>query len=244
MFCRNCGARITDESTRFCPSCGEPFTAFRKKGPTLVEKIFWVVAMVAVIGALIFLLNDERPKTTGSTGNSGQMPARQQEASAPTTETKKPQPIPRAPGATRGVSPRIVSADSLNREITEGLKDFRYTLDLKYLRNEEKYRITAVLIEEGRKPAEYLDGFSRFFAACYGNADHPVEVASILVRDDEGTDLMAMGIGGRIARSLPTTGWQRFSGMGTYLASWVRENANPNPTSPEDACYYRKSDNF
>jgi len=245
MFCRKCGTRITDESTRYCPSCGEPFTAFRKKGPTLIEKIFWTVALLALIGALFYLLTDKRPRPQVESGDSTvRMPVRKQAADTPSPDREQQEPTPRAPAVSHTISPRIVTAESLNRDISESLKDFRYSLDLKYLRTEQRYRATAILSEDGQRPAEYLDAFSRFFAACYGNSEYSLEVATISVRNENGTDLMSMGIGSRVARSLPASTWQHFSGLGSQLAAWVKENAKSNPPSPEDACYYRKSDNF
>ncbi len=245
MFCRKCGARITDETTRFCPSCGEPFTAFRKKGPTLVEKIFWAVALLAVIAALFYLLSDNRPRPKAERDDTNvRMPVPKQETPTQPAQREQQEPTPRAPAVAQTVSPRIVTADSLNRDISESLKDFRYSLDIKYLRTEQQYRVTAVLSEDGQRPGEYLDGFARFFAACYGNADYSLEVASISVKNANGTDRMSMGIGSRVARSLPISTWQHFSGLGSQLAAWVKENARTNPPSPEDACYYQKSDNF
>ena len=240
MFCRNCGTRIPDNTVRYCPTCGDAFSLPGKKGPSTVEKIFWVAASIAVIWALGYLLTRTSPVRPPE--SQGGTPVNTTPAVQTVQQPAGTDPsvsAPGLPGGNTSVSPRMMAAESLNNEIHSALTDTQVALDLKYLDAVKKYRVTVVVRFEGDDESQMLDVASRFFSACYGNADHPVEIASILFRNSNGADVLSIGIGHRKAGALPISTWQQFKGEGASLHNWVLERSSSSPSSLGDVCYYR-----
>jgi hypothetical protein len=245
MYCKKCGARIPDEHTRFCPSCGDP-VVHEKLGPSKTEKSLWIVIAIIILAMAFVLLRNKSHSNTAKSVSSpqftvdsgtvsdakGNSPGSRRDVSAP--------PPPPASSVTPGQTPSSL----LYASLVNALKGSRYSLEVKYVNQQKAFRVHASIIYDNQSREAYLNAFSRFFAMCYGDQDRPLIVATISLKQDDGTPLMTMGIGRKAADAVPAITWRQFSDMGASLVNWVKNHEIKNPPSPEMACYFKQNAEF
>lgn len=242
MYCKKCGVRITDERTRFCPNCGELIVQ-EKVQTSAMEKGIWIVITVLVlVGALIFLHKTSN-KPIPTTPNA-KMPTLNTKSSTDTSTVDTGEAQTPRPPSESALPPVQTPAGVLHQKIAHALKDYRYSLDIKYIARHKAYRIVATISYDNKSRAEYLNAFSKFFAVCYGDQPQPIQHATISLKQADGTELMVMGIGNNIASTIPRMTWHQFSGMGGQLAGWVKSHRTTDISSPENACYFSENKSF
>ncbi len=246
MFCKKCGARIPDEHTRFCPSCGEPIV-HEKMGPSRTEKGLWIaIGIIIVIAAFVLLRN----QPGSSAANTISTPRLNVNSNASTQDTKQNSPGIRRevaappPPPSSSVTPVQTPSSLLYASLTEALKGSRYSLEVKYVNQLKAFRVNASVLYDNQPKEMYLNTFSRFFAICYGDRSRPLAAATISLKQGDGKPMMTMGIGRKTAGTVPAVTWRQFSDMGPSLVNWVRNHEVKNPFSPEMACYFKQNAEF
>ncbi|NOY23548.1 MAG: zinc-ribbon domain-containing protein [Acidobacteria bacterium] len=245
MYCKKCGARIPDEHTRFCPSCGEP-VVHEKLGPSNTEKGLWVVIGIIILIAAFVLLRNKTSSNAANTISTPQLNVNSNTVS----DTKRNSPrlrrevsAPPSPSAS-SITPVQTPSSLLYASLAEALKGSRYSLEVKYVNQLKAFRVSASVLYDNQPRETYLNIFSRFFAICYGGRSRPLISATISLKQGDGKPMMAMGIGRKTAGSVPAVTWRQFSDMGTSLVNWVRNHEVKNPPSPEMACYFKQNAEF
>ncbi|NOZ13044.1 MAG: zinc ribbon domain-containing protein [Acidobacteria bacterium] len=244
MFCKKCGARIPDDHTRFCPSCGEPIIR-EKAGPSRTEKILWIVIGIIILIAAFSLLKNTSPVRSTNQISTPQMNVNSTQKSGLKSRPRirrEVSPPPPAPAST--VSPGQTPSSILYSSLTKALAGTRYTIEIRYVHRKKAFRVSASIIYDNQSRETYLDIFSRFFAISYGDRTRPLIVADISLKQDNGKVMMSMGIGRKVANSVPPVTWRQFSGMGPSLLNWVQNHTVSNPPSPEMACYFKQNEKF
>ncbi len=245
MFCKKCGARIPDEHTRFCPSCGEPIEQ-EKLGPSQVEKGLWIVIGVVILLAAFFFLQPQPHTRSVQTISSPQLNAN---AVSPGEPGQSHSPLgldvsPPPPPPAASVTPSQTPSSALYASLVKALKGTRYSIELKHSHQKKAFRVTASLLYDNQSRETYLNIFSRFFSICYSERRSPLIVADISLKQADGTVLMRMGIGRKVADSVPAGTWRQFSDMGPSLLNWVQNHEVTNPPSPEMACFFEQNKKF
>ncbi len=246
MFCKKCGARIPDEHTRFCPSCGEPI-AHEKPGPSQTEKTIWIVIGIIILATgFIFL------QPSPSSHNTKQISTPQinvdliQKSGGKQKPhvTREISPPPPSPAPASSVSPGQTPSSILYSSLSKVLAGTRHIIEIRYVHRKKAFRVSASVIYDNQNRETYLDIFSRFFSICYGDRSRPLTMANISLKQDNGNVMMSMGIGRKVADSVPAITWRQFSGMGPSLLNWVQNHTVSNPPSPEMACYFKQNEEF
>ena len=245
MFCKKCGARIPDDHTRFCQSCGEP-VVHEKPGPSKTEKILWIVIGVMILVAAFVLLRNQPNSSSVKSLSSPRLNLNPGTA----TNTQKTHPVfhrevsaPPPPPAS-STTPVQTPSSILYKALVKGLAGSRYSIEVKYLQQKKSFRVKATILYDNQPREVYLNAFSRFFAICYGDRTQSLIVAAISLKQENGTPLMTMGIGQKVAAIMPASTWRQFSNMGPSLLNWVRNHEVKNPSSPEMACYFNQNAEF
>lgn len=245
MFCKKCGARIPDEHTRFCPSCGEPVVR-EKLGPSRTEKGLWIGIGIVILVAAFVLLR-EQPYSDSIKNisspqinvNSATVPDAKENSPGFRRGVTAPPPAPAS-----SVTPTQTPSSLLYASLVKALTGSRYSLEVKYIHQQKAFRVKASILYDNKSREVYLKTFSRFFAICYGNQSQPLISATISLKQGDGTPLMTMGIGRKTASEIPAVTWRQFSDMGPGLLNWVRNHEVKNPSSPEMACYFKQNAEF
>jgi len=245
MYCKKCGARIPDERTRFCPSCGDP-VVHEKLGPSRTEKGLWIVIGIIILGlAFVLLRNKDHSNTAKSisspqfTVDSGTVSDAKGNPSGSRRDVSAP-----PPPAASSVTPEQTPSSLLYASLVNALKGSRYSLEVKYVNQQKAFRVNASILYDNQPRETYLNTFSRFFATCYGDQNRPLISAAIVLKQDDGKPLMTMGIGRKIADTVPAVTWRQFSDMGPSLVNWVKNHEIKNPPSPGMACYFKQNAEF
>lgn len=245
MYCKKCGARIPDEHTRFCPSCGESVVR-EKLGPSRTEKGLWIGIGIGILLAAFILLRNQPHSDTVKNISSPQMNINS--ASVPDAKRNSPglsrKAAAPAPAPVSSVTPTQTPSSLLHSALAKSLTGTRYSLEVKYIYEQKAFRVNASILYDNQSREVYLKAFSRFFAICYGSQSQPLLVATITLKQDDGTSLMTMGIGRKTASAVPAVTWRQFSDMGPSLLNWVRNHEVKNPSSPEMACYFKQNAEF
>lgn len=245
MYCKKCGARIPDEHTRFCPSCGDP-VVHEKLGPSRTEKGLWIVIGIIILGFAFVLLRNNAHSSSANVISSPQLnvknaatPSAGKTSPGSRNEVSAPPPPPAS-----SVTPGQTPSSLLYTSIVKALKGNRYSLEVRYVNQQKAFRVNASILYDNQSRETYLNTFSRFFATCYGNQNRPLISAAIVLKQDDGKPLMTMGIGRKIADTVPAVTWRQFSDMGPSLVNWVKNHEIKNPPSPGMACYFKQNAEF
>ncbi len=235
MYCSNCGTKIPDEETRFCPKCGMPVSS----GPNEYgSKLLLTLMLLVSVGFLAYIFLSQNSLKSVKKANVS-VKLKKENAKAETKKGNIPELNAKAPTVSYGTSVRAGDAkDKVKKKIVASISDFRHSLSITNSRNFKGKVVKAKLYLDSHSKTEALNAFASFFAACYGDKDFNTAYAVITLMKPGNKKLMAMGIGRIPASSIPTGTWQRFDKMGAQLKAWVLAKKSQYNGGGEAACFY------
>jgi len=236
MYCSNCGTKITDEETRFCPKCGIPVSSKPNEYSSKSLLILMVTVAIFFIGYIYLSKNNNKVHTpevaiklnkksiipNNLTKNDNYSSNFELSSSTPSTNSK----------------PISAEKQSSKTIISKSLSSFRHSLDISNSKSLNGKVIKVKLFQDNHSEQEALNVFASFYASCYGNIECNTAYASISLLKNGKTTVMSMGIGRLPASQISTGTWKRFENMGSQLKSWVKTRENKNPGSKEGACFF------
>jgi len=234
MYCSNCGTKIPDDETRFCPKCGKPiFSSPNEYGSKLLLALMVLVAVGFL--AYIFL-----SKNSYSAVNKAEVSVKLQKKNTEVNTRKQEQAKLNVnlPDGSLNTGVGVKPQNKVKEKIASSVSGFRHSLSITNSHNFKGKVIKAKLYLDGQSKEEALNTFASFFAACYGNKEFNTAYAVITLLKPGNKKLMTMGIGRVPASSIPTGTWQRFDKMGAQLRSWVLAKQSQYKGSGVGACFY------
>lgn len=237
MFCSNCGTKITEDESRFCPNCGMPIVT---KPNDYSSKIIFTIIILLVIGFVgyIFYTDFNRIKSNPEVAVKLK---KAEDSDKKQNDLKKEKELnfnipPSNPVVAKNNS--VIKKDSLSSQIAIALSGFRHSLDIGNSRSAKGKVIQVKLFLDGQTKNDALNAFASFFSVCYGNKNYDISYANISLLEGGKNVLFSMGIGRMTASKISSGTWKRFDKMGNQLKSFVLSNQNSNPGSNENACYF------
>lgn len=239
MYCSNCGTKITEEETRFCPKCGMPVSYKPNEyGSKLVLAIMAVIVTI-FLGYIFFTGSNKKQKNSDIAVKLNQKKGTPKRSKKESIESSSNNLVP-STTSSNSLTATTNSKNSIDSKIASALTGFRHSLDISNFSKQGGKTIKVKLFLDNQSEKDILDAFASFFAVCYGNNEFKTAYASISLLKNGNKIVTSMGIGRIPASSISSATWRRFDKMGNQLKSWVLTKQNNNPGSNESACYFNK----
>lgn len=237
MFCSNCGTKITEDESRFCPNCGMPVVTKPNEYSSKIVFLIMGVLLLTFLG-YVYFSDFNRIKSNPQVAvklNTKNINLKNKNKKT-NNDNINFNASPSNPTPSKNIFDKKES--SLGSGIALALHGFRYSLDVSNSKKAKGKVIKAKMFLDGQSENDALNAFASFFAVCYGNVKNNTSYASISLLKGGKTVTLSMGIGRSKANKISAGTWQRFDKMGSQLKSFVLSNENKNPGSNESACYF------
>ncbi len=224
MYCSNCGAKLPDKKTKYCPACGSPIINQKKNSP-IIDAIILGSILILFIFAVIKISKILTDYKLGKLKSTTTKVKTEQQKN--TTHKQMPEVrAPIAPGTATFSSikePKMV----LLEKIKNVLKGVNNEVSINYNRILNGYEVDVTIYKnEALTLNEYLNLFANIFATAYSDSRNNVKFVICKVVDSDKTRL-SMAIGAEAASKIPFYTWDMFSRNGLLLIRWVEKHQTP-----------------
>ena len=224
MYCQNCGTKLPNKRTKYCPSCGVPIVYDKKQNPVIdaiilggiiVFFIFAIVKITSIVTEYKIKANRNNaavslPKETGKNYN--------------------PQVLPEvAPPRVSGIKPFSSKNPILNLKsrLNAVLRGYNNEMAIIYSKTLRGYEVKIKIYHtKNRSFEDYVNVFARVLSACYDNPENNVKFVVCNVFDKNDIKL-SVAVGALASEKLPNFSWGQFKNNGRMLVQWIKNNETP-----------------
>ncbi len=225
MYCQNCGTKLPNKKTKYCPSCGVPVIYEKKQNPVfdaiilggiIIFFIFAIVKITSIVTEYKIKINGKKegvslPKNTGN--------------------DYKPQVLPEvAPPRVSGIKPYSSAKNpilNLKSKLNLLLRGFNNETAIIYSKNLRGYEVKIKIYHTKNKGFDdYVNVIAQILSACYDNPENNVKFVVCNVLDKNDIKL-SVAVGALASEKLPNFSWGQFKSNGRMLVQWIKNNETP-----------------
>ncbi|BBB31781.1 hypothetical protein TTHT_0138 [Thermotomaculum hydrothermale] len=235
MYCPNCGAKLPDKKSKYCPACGTPIISANKTSP-IIDAIILGSIIVLFIFAVIKisqLITDYRLSKIKETRASIKVNEKNNTPNGQAPEVM----APRAPGKSpiSGImEPKMI----LIQDINNALKGVTHELEINYNKTLNGYEVDVTIYKNKALTLnQYFDMFANVLSLCYGNNKNNVKFVICKVKDKDKIKL-SVAVGAEAASKIPIYTWEVLGRNGVALVRWIEKHQTPPSVGKILMCRY------